>query len=209
MAVANKKQKDRQFIAFCILTAVLLLTCGFLFMQLNKQLEVTSKYDLLEKIDNQACRYLDQQAEVNGSFDLTEDSPSDQPRLTYTCTTGQTVDSRQIQGKLVPAYYFGAKVSYFASNEAAEKYAEQNLKPLRNWGDDKLGLEQGLLQNPGYNFVVNDEDIPYFDSYTVKANAVLRVSLPCHDPDVKNGGVACYEQAKSVLHREMKGINVL
>lgn len=210
MATATKKQSTRlndwQFLAFCIVTAVLLLMSGFMYLKLNKQYDLIGKYELLEMIDNQACRYLDHQEQVNGSFNLTADSPSDQPRLTYTCTTGQTVEGREIQGKLVPAYYSGATVSYFASNADAEKYAEQKVNPLRYWSVDERGQQNGIPQTSHFSFIVTDEDKPYFDAYTVKANAILRVSLPCADPDNPE---VCAQQAEEVLNREMKGINVL
>lgn len=203
------KKNSISFSPVRMLFILIIGLCGAFGVALLKQESTIWKYELLEKIDNQACRYLDNQLGVNGSFDLSVNASVDEPKLTYKCTTGETVAAKEIHGKSVARYELGATVSYFSSNEEAEKFAAEKLNPLRYWGVDEEGQRNGIPQTSRFTFIVNDENVPYFDAYTVKANAVLRVSLPCGDPDVKNGGVACYEEANSILDREMKGINVL
>jgi len=175
----------------------------------GRQAETIANYELLEKIDNQACRYLDRQIGVNGGFNLSPDAPAGKPKLIYHCHTGEITTAKEIHGKQIDAYPFGAEVLYFSTHEEAVKYAEENINPLRFWGVDEEGQKNGIPQTSKFTFIVSDERIPYFDAYTVKATAVLRVSLPCGDPDVTNGGVACYAEAEAILDRELKGINVL
>lgn len=209
MATTKNNKSDRHFVPFTVIVIVLLALIGTLLAGFTRQADTIAKYELLEKIDNQACRYLDRQLSVNGSFDLNVKAPKNQPKLTYTCLTGETTTAREIQGKFIDTYGFGATVSYFSSNEEALKFAEEKVNPLRYWGVDEEGQKNGIPQTSHFTFIVTDEKVPYFDAYTVKANAVLRVSLPCGDPDVAKGGVACYAEADAVLDRELKGINVL
>ncbi len=205
--VGRKKVKkdDHHFIILsALLLSSLVLIC-VLQTQLFKQSELISNYELLEKIDNQACRYLDNQPFVNGNFNLHNSAPADKPQLTYTCLTGEKTTAKEIHGKHIDAYEMGASVSYFSTNEAAEKFAEEKLNPLRYWGVDEDGQNKGIPQTSHFTFIVTDEKVPYFDAYTVKANAVLRVSLMCITDDPG----ACQNEAEFMLERELKGINVL
>lgn len=206
--MTNRKTKPSS-LAYGALLLLLVMVAGALLSGLIKQGEVISTYELLEKIDNQACRYLDRQTGVNGGFDLNLNSPPNKPKITYKCLTGETVAAKEIHGKFIDEYELGARVSYFSSNHEAEKFAEEQLNPLRFWGVDEEGQRNNIPQTSRFTFIIGDEKIPYFDAYTVKANAVLRVSLPCGDPDVMNGGVACYAEADAILQRELKGINAL
>lgn len=206
---ANNKKDNRYFLVFSTVIVFLLVLSGVLTSEVLKQYDHISKYELLEKIDNQACRYLDRQVGVNGGFDLNVDALSNQPKLKYWCLTGDTVAAKEIHGKFIDGYELGASVLYFSSNQEAEKFAAEKINPLRYWGVDEEGQRNGIPQTSRFTFIVNDEKIPYFDAYTVKATAVLRVSLPCGDADVSNGGVACYAEADAILQRELKGINVL
>lgn len=207
---ANKQPSTHDIeLIVLIITVIVLITMIVTLVATNyKQLDTIGKYEILERIDNQACRYLDQQPEVNGSFDLNVNAPIDHPKLSYTCTNGQKVDANVIHGKPVGAYSMGASVIYFRTQQEALRYAEQKLNPLRYW--------EVTTEEPGYNipqtssfvFVVSEPPM-YFDSYTVKANAVLRVSLPCPNPDDPTTAGDCQEHALSMLRREMKGINIL
>ena len=98
----------------------------------------------------------------------------------------------------------GASVSYFASTKEAYKFAEEKINPLRYWGIDEEGQNNDNPQTSLFTFVVNDEKIPYFDAYTVKRNAVVRVSLPCEGDDSE----ACTTQAETILKRNLKGITI-
>ena len=210
MAKSNKKNKklrnnSRQSLPLGVLTLVLFILLATLSIAFIKQQQIIGRYELLEKIDNQACRYLDNQPAVNGSFNLNTYTDQGEPQVTYTCLTGETTEPKEIHGKFIDKYNLGASVSYFSSNEEALKFAEENLNPLRYWGVDQEGQKNGIPQTSLFTFIVNDAKSPYFDAYTVKANAVLRVSLPCSNA----AGDACYEEAESMLNRELKGINAL
>jgi hypothetical protein len=203
----NSKKDAKNYSQYVVVVAVALAALfGILGTSLlYKQAELIGKYELLEKIDNQACRYLDGQVAVNGGFDLEASAPKDRPKLVYKCTTGEMTGAKVIHGKPIDAYEFGASVQYFSSNEAAIKYAEEKVNPLRYWGVDEEGQKNGIPQTSRFTFIVTDEKVPYFDAYTVKATAVLRVSLPCHDADIQG----CHNDANTILGRELKGINVL
>lgn len=197
------------FIAFAAVIAFLLIISGVLSWGLYKQTDVVSKYELLELIDNQACRYLDKQPAVNGSFNLTADTPTGSPKLIYTCLTGESVEGGDIQGKYIDGYELGASVTYFSTNQEAEKYAEEKINPLRYWGVDEVGQQNNIPQTSKFTFIVTDGKTPYFDAYTVKATAVLRISLPCSGSNPEEIGATCSAQAEAMLDRELKGINVL
>lgn len=207
MPVSTKsRSRNKLLVVLTGIAGIILVTLLATYVIVaGKQADTIGKYELLELIDNQACRYLDKQPAVKGSFDLDVDAEKDKPKLTYLCLTGEKTGAKEIHGKQVPAYDFGASVQYFSSNEEAIKIAEQKLNPLRYWGvysDEQMGE---INQNAHFTFIVTDVEKPYFDAYTVKANAILRVSLPCADADPAK----CDEQAREILDREMSGINVL
>jgi hypothetical protein len=208
---ASNKKQTLHFSPVYLLIVALLALCIALGAALAQQTDTIGKYELLEKIDNQACRYLAYQSQsggINGSFDLNLSARDNEPLLVYKCTNGQVTTDREIHGKGIGEYELGAIVMYFATNEAAERYAEENINPLRYWGVDEEGQQNGIPQTSAFTFIVTDEPVPYFDAYTVKANAVLRVSLPC--PKAETHGVTdCYDEANSILKSELKGINVL
>lgn len=169
-----------------------------------KQADVISKYELLGHLDNQACRYLADRgadSQVSGGFALNTDSDENEAKLTYYCYTGKNVKGKTIHGKQIDGYSLGATVRYFSSNEAAEKYANEMLNPLRYWSED--GSDE--IQDKNYTFLVTDEKEPYFDAYRVRANAVVRVSLLCKSKSFDT----CDMQANQLLDQELKGINVL
>jgi hypothetical protein len=211
MAKTKKNPKSEKYFMPLAYSSVLLLAVILaLLVGVLKQADVISKYELIEKIDNQACRYLNGQPTVNGSFDLNATAKQNDPKLVYECKNGQSASARNIQGKNIGEYELGAKVMYFATNEEAEKYAEDNINPLRYWGVDEEGQQNGIPQTSEFTFIVTDEDVPYFDAYTVKSNAVLRVSLPCRNSSQTEDGITdCQDEARSVLQNELKGINAL
>ncbi len=201
----KKQQTDKTSLLLAIVASLALVIIGVMAVMLNKQANTLGMYELIENIDNQACRYLDNQPAVNGRFDLTMDAPAGEPRLVYECYTGELNKSRDIHGKSIGQYEKGASVAYFATNQEALTFAEQQLNPLRYWGVDEAGQQANIPQTSKFTFIVTDEKVPYFDAYTVKANAVLRISLPCDNTeDIK----ACQTQAEAMLDRELIGINV-
>jgi phosphate/sulfate permease len=201
----KKIKKNNQHVR--ALTAIIVLVTALvvaLIVGLNKQANTISKYELLSHLDNQACRYLADRgsdSQVSGGFVLNTDAGKGDAKLTYYCYRGENVSGRTIQGKPIGGYPLGATVSYFSSNKAAEAYANNKLNPLRYWSDDGTVS----VQNKNYTFIVTDESEPYFDAYRVRANAVVRVSLPCKTTSPE----ACDNQAKQLLNQELKGINAL
>lgn len=203
-AKAKIKNVNSQLIWSLVLAILLTGALSIaLVIALIGQAKIISQYDLLSNLDNQACRYLAERgadAQVNGGFRLASNANKEQAKLTYYCFTGESTKSKIVHGKQIEKYPFGATVMYFSNNEAAEKYANEKLNPLRYWGED--GSNE--VQDKNYTFLVTDEKEPYFDAYRVRANAVLRVSLPCKSKSYE----ACDAQAKQLLDQELKGINV-
>lgn len=203
-----KNKHSLSFYAPHLLVILLFALCGVLGIVIATQNDTIWKYELLEKIDNQACRYLNGQPGINGSFDFNVRAQDNQPKLVYKCTIGQVTTAREIHGKYVGEYELGASVMYFSTNDAAEHYSKENINPLRYWGVDEEGQKNGIPQTSKFTFIVTDEPVPYFDAYTVKANAVLRVTLPCPNVE-KHGATSCPDEADAILDNELKGINVL
>jgi len=87
---ARKNKSNKYLFIVSGLFVSLIVLSGIVFMSaLAKQSDTIGKYELLERIDNQACRYLDNQVGVNGGFDLNVDAPSGKPKLIYHCLTGE------------------------------------------------------------------------------------------------------------------------
>jgi competence protein ComGC len=98
--IPRKKVGPDPFILILVSCVILLLTMiAALVVSSYKQIDTVGKYEILELIDNQACRYLDHQPEVNGSFNLDVDAPKDKPKLSYTCTNGQKVNNPRNPGQ--------------------------------------------------------------------------------------------------------------
>jgi len=206
MPSKSKKTKNNKQQVWLLMTIIILLIVlsGALIAGIVRQAKVISQYELIAHLDNQACRYLADRgndSRVDGGFVLNSKANKNGLKLIYYCYTGQATRSRTIQGKPIEGYSLGAIVSYFSSNTAAETYAKEKLNPLRYWSED--GSDQ--IQNKNYIFLVTDEKEPYFDAYRVRANAVVRVSLPCKSKNFSD----CNMQANQLLDQELKGINVL
>ncbi len=188
-----------QIIMFLLFTLIIALIIGLI-----KQANIISKYELIGHLDNQACRYLSERgdsAQVNGGFVLNTDANANEAKLTYYCYTGETTKDKTIHGKPIDSYSLGATVLYFSSNSEAEQYAKEKLNPLRYWSEDG----SNKIQDKNYTFLVTDEEMPYFDAYRVRANAVVRVSLKCENKNLDS----CNIKANQLLDQELKGINAL
>lgn len=206
MSVKTKKKNKSNQLIWTLPSVIVLLTAlsTALLVGLVKQADTLSKYELVSQLDNQACRYLadrDSDSRINGGFELHTDAKESGAKLTYYCYTGDRTTDKTIHGKQIGGYVLGASVVYFSSKQAAETYAKEKLNPLRYWSED--GSKE--IQDKNYTFLVTDEEKPYFDAYRVRANAVVRVSLPCNSNDFE----ACQTQANKLLNQELKGINVL
>jgi hypothetical protein len=73
-------------------------------------------------------------------------------------------------------YEMGAEVTYFKTQAEAEKYADQKINPMRYWG--VVNPVGNISQTSPFTSKILGKPI-YFDSYTVKGKALVRISLPC------------------------------
>jgi hypothetical protein len=173
-----------------------------------------STYRVVERLQNQACIGLGKGAitfkpvDIKAKFNLPDSNPEGKT-VEFTCLTNQSTEKATIHGKEIAAYEFGAYATYFKDNAAATKFAEQKVNSLRFWGVDQAGQQAGIPQTSLFTFIVSDVPAPYYDAYTVKDNALVRISLPCGDNDVSRGGVACYAEAESSLNTFADSIETL
>lgn len=123
---------------------------------------------------------------------------TDENKLIYTCSTGVNKSSKVIHGLTVPGYELGATAIYFESAEGAQYFADSTLQTWRYWSEDNDN-EQPEIHSNRWTFIVTDEPEAYFDSYAVRENIVIRLSLWCSDNDAVTGGTACYEQAENAI----------
>ena len=169
-------------------------------------------YKTLTSVPNQACVGLSNGVISNKAVNIIAKSSlkqnnADNMTAAFTCYTGQGVDAATIQGKHIGSYLFGAQALYFKDAAAAKQYAAKKVNPLRYWGVNQAGQDAGIPQTSIFSFIVIGGPIPpYYDAYTVSGNAVLRISLPCGDTDVSQGGVACYAEAQSAIETFARSI---
>jgi hypothetical protein len=194
-----KKISGKLKLAFSALFMVMIIFI-YLFTQTTSEL---GKYKKISRLPNQACVGLNYGALTNKSLNFSAQfnlEKSDSSKTaSFTCLVDQFTQSTTIQGKHIDAYEFGAYATYFTDDQSALDYAEKQLNPLRYWGIDQAGQQAGIPQTSLFTFIVSDVPEPYYDAYTVKNNSLLRISLPCGDPDVSHGGVSCYAEAQSAI----------
>jgi hypothetical protein len=152
---------------------------------LNRQI---SKYEQLVSVPNQACIGLGvasgkginiDLAELNGSQFL-YNNDSDGRTAVYACKIGintkaatKGLDVAQVDRN---GYEMGAEVTYFKTQTEAEKYADKKVNPLRYWS--VLHPVGNISQETPFTSIIFGKPV-YFDSYTVKGVALVRISLPC------------------------------
>jgi len=183
----TKKSNRKVFSDYSDLTifvvVLLIVTLGvvvWLFADLTEQI---SRHKALENQSNQACIGVsiasNSGLEIDTNTLVATSTLIEGSDLGVTanqrCVVGGSTENESIQGKKIASYNFGAEVIYFDTNEAAENYANTKLNPLRYWSPDAT--------NTNYTFVVTHTENDYFDSYSVKDNAVMRISLPCSESD--------------------------
>jgi len=169
-----------------VLLAVGIGAVTWLFVDLSQKV---SQYKTVESLPNQACVGLSV-ASQNG-FTVPTDGLSAsfstqnaESPLAYKCTIGLVAEKTEIHSRLVSEYALGASVTYFESNEAAKEYAAKKLEPQRYWS---VPNPKKIVHSFIASSVINDNkglDLntsTYFDSYAVKDNAVVRLSLPCRN----------------------------
>jgi len=196
MPKRRRSSKLRQFQKkpLQIFIAVLVIAFGLLIFVVLQQNSQIDKYKMLSKISNVACLGLS--TAINGDYELNSANPhinatnqlyqSDEFNRTtgYHCGIGLITQAMTIHGKSIEGYEMGADVTYFKDPESAKNYAEKKINPLRYWG---VGPEpeEGIPQTGLFTFFVSDgaiysdPDRAIFDAYSVKGNALLRISLPC------------------------------
>ncbi len=184
----TKKSKRKIFSDYSDLTifvvVLLIVTLGvvvWLFTNLTNEI---SRHKTLENQSNQACLGISIASNSGVGIDtdtlyatstLLEKSTVQATANQRCIVGGQSTENETPHGKKIASYSFGSEVIYFETSEAAENYAETKLNPLRYWSPDAT--------NTNYTFIVQSSGIIYFDSYSVKDNVVMRISLPCNESD--------------------------
>lgn len=213
--MAKSKKRNRKLfskysdleIFVIVLLVVTLIVVTWLFANMSSEI---SRYRSLGNQSNQAC--LGVSAATASGFNVDtktlyvtselKDGSSDNPTANQKCIIAGTTQDEVIQGKSIKSYSFGADVTYFKNNQEAQDYANNSINPLRYWSPD--------ISNTYYTFLVTHRDEVYFDAYSVKDNAVMRISLPCNDDEKSNKNIsACQLQAERTLAVFNKKLNPL
>lgn len=192
----NKKSSKVKKVLITLLV-ILLIIGGPLAVYVWQQNKVNDKekqisslsykikmYDEFSKKPNQACLGLtvaNKNGLEYGSETITANrellfDDSNKQIAEFNCTIG--INSKDLIGNNEVAeidkngYELGISVKYFENQSFAQNYAQDNLEPKRYWSWD------GYKATKTYISFVNADRL-YFDSYAVKENAVLRMSLQC------------------------------
>jgi hypothetical protein len=196
----DKKKQEKLFVIVSAVAglalALLLVTGYFAFTakqkEINKLVGENFRLDVLvNHMDNQACRGLDaaipKLSELNfGGLRASQQmlpADTDGKFLTYRCSIGlntkQAVAGKDVAEVDSQGYEMGAEVSYFTSAEKAEAFASSRLNPQRYWTvpNDALNEQVGMWHY--FTSYILSASPVYFDSYAVRGNAVVRLSLPC------------------------------
>lgn len=180
-----------------VLLVATLGVATWLFASLSEEV---SQHVALENLDNQACRGLSIAAasgfdiSTRGLYSTSKllNSNNDNATANQKCLIYGSTQDDNIQGKKINGYSFGADVTYFDSKESAEKYAKNKVNPLRYWSPDATYTS--------YTFIVTHREQKYFDAYSTKNNALMRISLPCNSTNDENKDIDnCYLQADRTI----------
>ncbi|HMS23194.1 MAG TPA: hypothetical protein PKB09_00100 [Candidatus Saccharibacteria bacterium] len=203
--MAKSKKRNRKLfseysdleIFVIVLLVVTLAVVTWLFANMSTEI---SRYRSLGSQSNQAC--LGVSAATASGFNVDtktlyatselKDASSDNPSANQKCIIAGSTRDEAIHGKPIKSYSFGADVTYFKDKETAKDYAETQINPLRYWSPDP--------SNSYYTFLVTHRDEVYFDAYSVKDNAVMRISLPCNQNDKSDKNInSCLLQAERTI----------
>jgi hypothetical protein len=103
----------------------------------------------------------------------------------HTCTIDMSV-VKQTKNKngtvTTQGYQLGATVQYFNSSAAALNFARDKANPARSWSVDEAGVKKNIPQTSLFTFIATTVPEPYFDSYTVRDAALVRLTMPCAMP---------------------------
>ncbi len=203
--MAKAKQRNRKLfskysdleIFVIVLLVVTLGVATWLFASMSNQI---SRYGALSNQSNQACMGIS--AATASGFEIDtqtlyatselKDGESNDPLANQKCIVRGTTKDEEIHGKKIKSYSYGADVTYFKDAETAKNYADTNLNPLRYWSPDESYTY--------YTFLVTHQDKAYFDAYSVKDNAVIRISLPCGEEEITDESLStCQLQAERTI----------
>lgn len=213
--MAKSKQRNRKLfskysdleIFVVVLLVVTLGVVTWLFATMSNEI---TRYSSLANQSNQACLGISIATASGFNVDTTtlyatselKDGSTDDPTANQKCIVGGNTQDENIQGKTIKSYNFGADVTYFKDSTTAEEYAKSTINPLRFWSPDP-SLNY-------YTFLVAHRDKMYFDSYSVKDNAVLRVSLPCGENGKSSQDIdSCLLKAERTIAVFNKKLNPL
>lgn len=170
---------QRILILFIIALVVAVLLAGV------KSLREADKYKKLTAMPNPACLGLGK-ASAHGislspvSLEAKSFLHQDEGKVAaFTCHIGISTQAATIHGKFIDSYPLGAEVTYFENNQTAMDYADKQVNPLRYWGFFDANPDGEIRQDDSFTFVVTDVTPMILDAYTVKDNALIRISLPC------------------------------
>lgn len=192
-AASTKGNKVSVTVLSIALVLAAALVAGIYYWQQDRASSLrqqVNKYEQLLAMPNQACVGVSKASdndvvlrsvELSATSQLYENDP-DSKVAAFRCTIGQNTkdlvkgqDVAEVDSK---GYELGAEVIYFDTAAAAKKYANDKVNPLRFWGLDQQGQQEGIPQTSKFTSNIYGSTL-YFDSYTVKDKALLRVSLPC------------------------------
>lgn len=210
--MAKAKQRNRKLfnkysdleIFVIVLLVVTLGVVTWLFANMSNEI---SRYSSLGNQSNQACLGISVATASGFKVGTTtlyatselKDGSSDDPSANQKCIVAGNTQDEKIHGKSIKSYNFGADVTYFVDSVAAKNYADTNINPLRYWSPDPSYTY--------YTFLVTHRDKMYFDAYSVKDNAVMRISLPCNQDEKSDKNMdSCLLQAErtiAVFHKKL------
>ena len=184
MAKAKRSSVASPLVLYSLLVAIVFLLVIILSYTLNRY----NKYQLLAKTPNQACIGLAKAQALGYSLNLSMlrataklyDHNSDQITGSYDCTVGSFTSNTQQAAKYTSNTQ-GAEVIYFKSTQAAQKYAEAKVNPLCYFAVYASGTSLGNLPQTDLFVCTRFQPVPYFDDYSVKGNALIRLVVPCKD----------------------------
>lgn len=179
---SSSKQNNLLLVAVVSLVVVSIVCLLLMACRVNDTTRVLNRYRGMAATANTACQGLAGAIDVKGMKVGLNVNEAKHPVhvANFYCFTGPMLEQQTIQGKTVPAYPMGAKVWYLKNAAEAKKFGETFLNPMRYWGVDQAGQAAGIPQSSLFTFIVSEPNAAsYFDAYTVRGNAAMRVSLPC------------------------------
>lgn len=194
-----------------LLLVTVLVVAGFLVLNYQGKLERTEK---LATYPNQACVGLGT-ALKNGldlkHYDLKATSLTGHPMEgavgQHKCIAGRVITERHYNpdgSGAESGYELSSDVVYFESPQAAYAHADTIQNKSRSWSVDEAGSRSGIKQDRSlFTYLVTDVKEPYFESYTVRDNALVLLSLPC-PMSIKDDPNEAFTECQSVAEKVLR-----